>query len=101
MVAEVKAYKKCASTIALILSPKLQLQKGSGTPKWLRLYNSLVALHPEVLDVFPESLEGVLAHPLDLVVVQVEGLQPVDPAQGGAGERLNLIPGQAQGLQVS
>ena len=57
-------------------------------------------LQPQVLDVLPEALEGVLVQPLHLVVVQVEGGQLVDAAKGLARERLDDVAGQRQALKV-
>ena len=74
------------------------LKKRSKTSK--RTHNSHVILQPEELDVLPESLEGVLAQNRDLVVVDMQGFQLVDPLQGQAREDLDLVPGQCQRGQL-
>ena len=68
--------------------------------KTLRAEYSHVILQPEELDVLPESLEGVLAQNRDLVVVDMQGFQLVDPLQGQAREDLDLVPGQCQRGQL-
>ena len=50
--------------------------------------------------MLPESLEGVLAQNRDLVVVDMQGFQLVDPLQGQAREDLDLVPGQCQRGQL-
>jgi hypothetical protein len=44
-------------------------------------FYSQVVLHPQELDVFPESLKGVFIQTLNLVVVQVERLETVNSSK--------------------
>ncbi len=50
--------------------------------------------------MLPESLEGVLVQPRDQVLVDVQRLQLVDPAQGVAGKVLDLVRRQRQRLET-
>ena len=46
--------------------------------------------------MLPEALEGVLVQNRDLVVVDVQGFQLMDPLEGEGREDLDLVPGQRQ-----